>query len=82
MIFCTVILNNYKYDQRFEGFIKLHMFSIRDKLNYGNNEIRFQVENANFEKSKPPDDLFWNYPEKPKANPYGLRYRIAIKYRK
>jgi len=76
---CTIILNNDKICENLIGFQALN---IQKNIIEGNNEIRFQIINVSFKNRLPPNHPFWDEPHKYLYNPYGVRYRIVIKYKK
>ena len=83
--YCTIIFNNTRICENIFVFNELHKYDIKGNLLYGDNEIRFQIKNADFilglYKTSPEDPAVLAK-EKNKFNPYGFKYRINLRYKK
>lgn len=77
---CVIKINNVS-TRKYSGFNELHSMDITDALKSGSNVLTFEIQNSN------NLGLRNNYNKnesgkKGKINPYGIRYKILIKYLK
>lgn len=75
---CVIKINNVS-TRKYSGFNDLHSLDITDSLKSGNNILTFEVQNNNNLGLRNPNNNR-DSGEKGKINPYGLRYKIKIKY--